>query len=210
MSTSNSTDPANPDFLVFYKGLTEGQLLAYFQSQIPGNAQGCGPFAIAIAANLSSGSDKGSNYKGAEVQAILEGRGFKIHGIGMPTWLGYGRSLGYFVQGRVEYKSNASIKDLEHAISDDKLPVVAVAWQTTCAIFRDIRHARVGHYLVAVGFEAQKKQLYFLNPGLGPGEGLAGLNSWTYQEFKKSWNETWNIFIRPGSMWTISSIVQPA
>jgi hypothetical protein len=188
----------------FYGGLSKEELLPYFQSQFPGNAEGCGPFAIAMAANLCSRTHQGSNFKGVDVQTILERKGLKIHGLGMPTWLGYGRSLGHFAQGRVEYKSKASIDDLEQAISKEKIVVVAVAWQTTREILRDIRHATVGHYMVAVGFDPRGARIFFLNPGLDLMEGSSYLFSMRYQKFNKYWNGIGNIFVRAGSMWTIT------
>jgi hypothetical protein len=188
---------------VFYRGLLEDELLPFFQSQLPEHAQGCGPFSIAMAANLCNHFSKESNYKGEAVEALLERKGLKIHGFGMPTWLGYGKALRRFSPGKVEYKNHASIQDLERAISENKLPIVAIAWQTTWETLRDLRHASVGHYMVAVGYELQSERIYFLNPALSSKEGIAHLYSWTNQEFDKSWNGTRNIFIRPGSMWTI-------
>jgi len=201
MGTSETVIPENP---VFYGGLSEEQLLPYFQSQYPGNAAGCGPFSIAMAANLWNRNQQSSNYLGPGVQAILERKGLKLRGFGMPTWLGYGRALGHFAQGRVEYRSKAAIDDLEQAISNNKIVIVALAWQTTWEILRDIRHARVGHYLVAVGFDIQSSLIIFLNPGLELKDGTSHLYSMTFEEFEKYWNGTSNLFIQPGSMWTIS------
>jgi hypothetical protein len=201
MDTSKTENPENT---VFYGGLSEEQFLLYFQSQYPGNAAGCGPFSIAMAANLCNRNHQSSNYLGANVQAILEKKGLKLRGFGMPTWLGYGRSLGNFARGRVEFKSRAAIDDLEQALSNNKIVIVALAWQTTWEILRDIRHARVGHYLVAVGFDIQSSLIIFLNPGLELKDGTSHLYSMTFEEFEKYWNGTSNLFIQPGSMWTIS------
>lgn len=158
-----------------------------------------------MAANLHNSLHQISNYQGAQVENFLERRGLKLHGFGMPTWLFYSRSLGHFAHGRVVHKSHASIAVLQLAISNDKLPVVAVSWQTTREILRDLRHARVGHYMVAVGFDPQNECIFFLNPGLPATEGASRLYSLAYQEFDKIWNGTGNIFIQPGSMWTIAS-----
>jgi hypothetical protein len=190
--------------VIYYKGLSESELLPYFQSQFPGDAAGCGPFSIAIAANLCNRNLPGANFLGLNVQAILERKGLKIRGFGMPTWLGYTRSLCNFARGRVEHKKRASLDDFEQAISNNKIVVVALAWQTTWEILRDIRHARVGHYMVAVGFEEQSQRIFFLNPGLDSKEGSSCLYPMSYQEFAKYWNGTRNIFIQAGSMWLIS------
>jgi hypothetical protein len=157
-----------------------------------------------MAANLCNHSSDASNYKGGEVETFLERKGLKIRGFGMPTWLGYGRALAYFAPGRLEHKNHASIEDLELSIAGNKLPLVAVAWQTTWEILKDIRHARVGHYMVVVGFDARHELIYFLNPAVDSKEGLNSLFSWTYREFDQNWNGTRNIFIQPGSMWTIA------
>jgi hypothetical protein len=201
MGPSKTVSPENP---VFYGSLSEKQLLAYFQSQYPGNFEGCGPFSIAMAANLCNRNKQGSNYLGANVQSILEKKGLKLRGFGMPTWLGYGRSLGNFARGRVEYKSKAAIDDLMQALSSNKIVIVALAWQTTWEIVRDIRHARVGHYMVAVGFDKQAGLIIFLNPGLELMDGSSQLYSMTFQELDKYWNGTSNIFVQAGSMWMIS------
>jgi hypothetical protein len=158
-----------------------------------------------MAANLHNNTYRITNYQGAQVENFLERRGLKLLGFGMPTWLWYGRSLGHFAHGRVVHKSHASIAGLQLAISNNKLPVVAVSWQSTREIFCDIRHARVGHYMVAVGFDPQNERILFLNPGLPATEGASRLYSLAYQEFDKIWNGTGNIFIQPGSMWIIAS-----
>ena len=200
----NTSLPANPGTPIYFGGLTEAELLSYFQSQLPGNAEGCGPFSIAMAANLCHRYHQASHFLGADVQAILEKKGLKIPGYGMPTWLGYGRALGNFARGQVEHKNGASIDDLEQAISNNKVVVVALAWQTTWEILRDIPHATVGHYMVAVGFDQQGGLLIFLNPGLQLSEGSAHLYSLTFQDFYKYWNGTRNLFVHAGSMWMVS------
>jgi hypothetical protein len=122
----------------------------------------------------------------------------------MPTWWGFRAALDNFVQGQVKHKGGASINDLEQAISNNEIVVVALAWQTTWEILRDMRHARVGHYMVAVGFDKPGGRLIFLNPGLQPNQGSAHLYSMTYQEFNQCWKGTSNLFVWPGSMWTVS------
>jgi hypothetical protein len=122
----------------------------------------------------------------------------------MPTWLGFGRALGNFAQGQLEHKSGGSIDNLEQAISNNQIVVVALAWQTTWEILRDISHATVGHYMVAVGFDQQGGLLIFLNPGLQLSEGSAHLYSMTFQDFDLYWNGTSNLFVQAGSMWTVS------
>jgi hypothetical protein len=199
-----STNVVNPGTLIYYGGLTEAELLPYFQSQYPGNAEGCGPFSIAMASNLCNRYHQATNFLGVEVQATLEQKGLKLHGYGMPTWLGVSRALEDFAQGLVEHKSGASIDDLEQAISNNKIVVVALAWQTTWEILRDIPHATVGHYMVAVGFDQQGGKLIFLNPGLQPGDGATHLDSLTFQDFNLNWKETSNLFVQAGSMWMIT------
>jgi hypothetical protein len=201
VDTSNGVNPGNP---IYYGGLTQAELLPYFQSQYPGNDEGCGPFSIAMAANLCNRYHLASSFLGAEVQAILEKKALKIHGYGMPTWWGLATALENFAQGQVEHKSHASIDDLEQAISNNEIAVVALAWQTTWEILRDIAHATVGHYMVLVGFDRQGGLVIFLNPGLQPFEGSAHLYSLTFEEFDKNWNGTSNLFVQAGSMWTVS------
>ena len=201
MVSSNIVNPGTP---IYYGGLTEAEILPYFQSQYPGNAEGCGPFSIAMAANLCNRYHQASNYLGAQVQTTLEQQGLKIRGYGMPTWLGVSRALENFAQGQVDHKSGASINDLEQTISNNKIVVVALAWQTTWEILKDIPHATVGHYMVAVGFDQQGGKLIFLNPGLQPSEGSTHLDSMTFQDFDQYWNGTSNLFVRAGSMWMIT------
>ena len=201
MDTPIAVNPENP---VFYADLTEAELLPYFQSQYPGSAEGCGPFSIAMAANLCNRYHEASNFRGADVQSVLERKGLKLAGYGMPTWWGFGVALGNFAQGQVVHKGRASIDDLEQVISNNEIAVVALAWQTTWEILRDIRHATVGHYMVVVGFDKPGGLLIFLNPGLQPNEGTSHLYSMRYQDFNQYWNGTSNLFIWPGSMWAVS------
>ncbi len=200
----NTSIPATPGTPIYFGGLTEAELLPYFQSQYPGNAEGCGPFSIAMAANLCNRYHQATHFLGTDVQATLEKKGLKIPGYGMPTWLAYGRALGRFAQGPVEHKSGASLDDLVQALSNNKIAVVALAWQTTWEILRDIPHATVGHYMVAVGFDQQGGQLFFLNPGLLLGEGSTALYSMKFQDFDQYWNGTSNLFVQAGSMWMVS------
>ena len=201
MDIANTENPETP---IYFGGLTEAELLLYFQSQLPGNAEGCGPFSIAMAANLCNRYHQASSYLGSDVQTILEQKRLKIPGYGMPTWLAYGKALGSFAQGNIEHKRGASINDLEQAISSNKIVVVALAWQTTWEILRDIPHATVGHYMLAVGFDQQSALLIFLNPGLQADEGSSHLYSMAFQDFDKYWNDMSNLFIQAGSMWTVS------
>jgi len=201
MDSANIVNPGTP---IYFGGLTEAEILPYFQSQYPGNAEGCGPFSIAMAANLCNRYHQPSNFLGAEVQATLEKKGLKIPGYGMPTWFGFNSALGDFAQGQVEHKSAGSINELEQAISNNQIVVVALAWQTTWEILKDIPHATVGHYMVAVGFDQQGGQMIFLNPGLQPSEGSTHLYPIAFQDFDQNWNKTSNLFVQAGSMWTIT------
>ncbi len=201
MSTPGFTPPVVP---TFFRGLSESELCHYFQSQLPDHNQGCGPFAISMAANLFNSKSQASDYQGAQVEALLERKWLKIHGFGMPTWFGFRKGLRLFVHGRVAQTSHASLWDIQRAITDDKLPIVAISWQSTKEIISDIKDATVGHYMVVVGFDTTNNQIFFLNPGISLKEGLSHLYSISYQEFDKYWNKKGNIFISPGSMWTIS------
>jgi hypothetical protein len=189
---------------IYYGNLSEAELVSFFQSQYPGSATGCGPFSIAMAANLCNRNQQGSNFLGTDVQAILERKCLKLLGFGMPTWLNYGRALESFAHRPVEHKRKASIDDLEQAISINKIVIVALAWQTTWEILRDLRHATVGHYMVAVGFDKQRGVLIFLNPGLDLKDGTSHLYSMTFLEFNSFWNKKSNLFVQAGTMWMIS------
>jgi hypothetical protein len=85
---------------------------------------GCGPYAIAMAANLFNTSYKSTNYKGADVETFLQNTGSKIPGVGLDTWINFGAALQYYAHGWVEYKSNASLEDLELAIENEELGTV--------------------------------------------------------------------------------------
>jgi hypothetical protein len=200
MDTNNPTNTGP----IYYGDFSEAQLLPYFQSQYPGSATGCGPFSIAMAANLCNRNQQGSKALGADVQANLERKCLKLHGFGMPTWWNYGRALENFAHKPVEHRRKASIGDLVQAISNNKIVIVALAWQTTWEILSDIRHVTVGHYMVAVGFDELREMLICLNPGLEVKEGTSHLYSMTFLEFNSFWNEKSNLFVQAGSMWMIS------
>ena len=162
---------------IFYKNLTEDQLLEYFQSQ-SGDKSGCGPFTIAMAANLYNGK---IIYQGADVEKTIEANWLKIPGYGMPTGLPFSDFLRYFSGGQIDFSDiPANIGDVEQAIENNKLPVVAICWQTDFQILSDIKHATVGHWMVVVGFDPQRDQLYFLNSGLSQVDGSKSLWSYWY------------------------------
>jgi RHS repeat-associated protein len=185
---------------IFYRDLTEEQLIDYFQSQ-GGDKTGCGPYAIAMASNLYKGKNI---YQGADVEKSIEHAGLKFPGYGMPTSLPFDDSLKYYSGGREGFTAkDATIGDIEHALENNELPIVAVSWQTDFQIISDINNATVGHWMVVVGFSPQTDQLYFLNSGLSQEEGSKSLWSYSYQEFNQYWKNQPNIFILPGNLRTI-------
>ena len=194
-----------PVIPTFFRGMTENELCNYFQTQVPGHPQGCGPYSIAMAANLYNSKLQATEYQGADVEKILEHRWLKIPGLGMPTWFGVRKGLRLFTQGKVDSTKHASLWDIQHAITDNQLPIIAISWQSTKEIAADIKEATVGHYMVAVGFDTSNNQMFFLNPGVATNEGSSHLFTISYQELDKLWNKKSNLFIRPGSMWTISA-----
>jgi hypothetical protein len=182
-----------------FKGLSDEELIRYFQYQGYYNSTGCGPYSIAIAANLFG--DK--NLLGGNIQNDLESWVWrKLPGYGMPTWSGFGQDLSRYTSGTVDQYSGASIGDLEGAILQGKLPVVAVSWQTTGQILADPLHSPVGHYMVAVGFS--QNGVKFLDPGLSPDVGQQKLQFYDNQTLNHIWNETSNFAITAGTMYTIS------
>jgi hypothetical protein len=199
---SQSFEP--PVIPTFFRGMTEAELCQYFQSQIPGHPQGCGPYSIAMAANVFNSRFRATDYQGGEVEKKLEHFWLKIPGFGMPTWFGVKKALKLFIQGKVDANSHSSLMDIQHALIENKLPMVAISWQSTKEIISNLKKATVGHYMVAVGFDTAKNKLFFLNPGLTQKEGISHLFSISYQEFETFWNEKSNLFITPGSIWTIS------
>ncbi|HUI87939.1 MAG TPA: RHS repeat-associated core domain-containing protein [Anaerolineales bacterium] len=180
-----------------FRGYSDEQLASYLQYQ-GYDGSGCGPYSIAMAANLFG--DK--NLLGGNVQNDLESWVWrKVPGYGMPTWSGFGQDLSRYTSGQVDQYSHATISDLQGAILNDKLPVVAVSWQTTGQILADPLHSPVGHYMVAVGFD--KTGISFLNPAMSQGD-IPKLDHWMYQEFNDVWNGKSNAFITAGTMYTIS------
>ena len=158
-----------------------------------------------MAVNLLNGDTAESCCKGAEVEALLERNGLKLHGFGMPTWSAFPKSLRLFTSGRVEHHHSGSIGELEAAISAQKIPIVAVAWQSTKEILSHVRNATVGHYMVVVGFDCVTSNLFFLNPALNQMEGSSHLYRMAYEEFEIYWNRKRNFFIQPGCIWTLSA-----
>jgi hypothetical protein len=182
----------------FYKQYPKTRLAAFWQYQLPGHPSGCGPYCIAMGANLISAKPLCA---GVDVYKILERRLLKPPGFGIPSWW-YQRALKYFYPDqKVGYRRGAQIDDLKQALREDRVVIVAIAWQTNREIFSNIRKATVGHYMVFAGYDDEENLLYFLDPGYAMGGG--SLRSYPPQAFNKWWKETSNWFVLPGSMYTV-------
>jgi len=192
-----------------FRGYSDAQLISYFQTQGK-DSTGCGPYSIAMAANLFNSSyGKRTNFLGGDIQNDLEKKGRKpsILGIplGIPTWWGFASDLQSYVKGNVTKYRSATVSDLKHAILDNHLPIVAVSWQTDIDIASTLtthKPTPVGHYLVAVGFNDMS--VSFLDPGMSQTEGSSRLQTYTNEQLDNMWNGTSNSAIEPGAMFVIS------
>jgi RHS repeat-associated protein len=185
-----------------YKNYSKYQLANYHQTQ-SNHPTGCGPYSLAMGSNLNSNSNV---LQGTDVEEILEQNFMKPKGYGIPSW-GFKMGVHHFNPGqKVTAKTGATLEELKTAVDAGKVVIVAVAWQTNGQIFADISKASVGHYMVFVGYD--EEQLYFLDSGYYPTEKEmvnSPLRSYGPQEFEKIWLQTSNVFIFPGSMYTINS-----
>jgi len=96
---------------------------------------------------------------------ILERKGLKLRGYGHADLVGPDAALDNFAARQWSIKEELPLMTLERAISINEIVVVAVAWQTTWEILRDIRHATVGHYMVWWG-SISRRPVDLLKPGL--------------------------------------------
>jgi uncharacterized protein YvpB len=195
----DKTQPAS----YIHKNSTLDELLE--SAQLQGNKTGCGPYSIAMAANLynNPGACTANGLQGNKVQNHLQWTMQKSPLLGMPTqggglWATYYASAlqSYVPDAVVTQYENSTIFDLKNAIVRDAIVVVAVSWQTDEQIISDPLNATVGHYMVAVGFD--KNNIHFLDSYVG------GVTTYSNETFNYRWNETSNSFIAPGTMFTIS------
>ena len=186
----------------YFRGYSASAIKAYFQSQGV-DPSGCGPFSIAMAANIFNSNGKPTDYTGQEVELLFELFGSKIPTKGIPTWFDFQGSYGVFAHGWTGAEDHATIGDLKSALAHDKLPIVAVSWQTTSEILADPGHASVGHYMVAVGFT--NNTITFLDPGKPSDDKNGGLNTYSNNDFNDIWNGKSNLFITAGSIFSVSS-----
>ena len=186
----------------YLSGFSLNKLLSYWQCQSAGD--NCGPYSLAMATNLRTGANL---IDGDTVERIMEKKGWKPRGFGVPAWFGYEKALAAFNPGAVvtRYK-RASMDDLKLALNANKISIVEVSWQTNSDILQKFftgGKLTVGHYMVAVGFD--KRGFYFLDPGLDPLIGRDHLQLYLYADFEQIWLKQPNVFIPKGTLFTIES-----
>jgi hypothetical protein len=115
------------------------ELINYWYNQYgsPSDPSGCGPFSIAMAADLIHGDPK--YLTGWDVERRLDRDLGKIPGIGMPSWWFFSENLSSITGKPVQYESGSSIWDLQYALLNKELPVVAVAWESDSQLHHDIK-----------------------------------------------------------------------
>lgn len=184
----------------FAGGLSITKLVDYWQHQSDGD--NCGPFSLAIATNLRTGSIL---LDGDTVERVMEQKGWKPKGFGVPVWYGYEKALAAFNPNAVVTRyRGASTDDLKQVFAEDKTSIVVVSWQTNTDILKKLftgGKLTVGHYMVAVGFDT--KGFYFLDPGFELSQRMKVLHLYPYADFEQIWLKQPNIFIPPGTLFTI-------
>ena len=219
---------------------------ARFHQHQTGNDD-CNAFALAMAHNLVYADDPTKPYfTGDEVQKRLErhlglvpssprtllrwqmkyGRLLpfgpvlapnKVPRLGIPTWQFDNAIKQILPDAHVEHYQGAKTSDLKQAISQGKVVIVAVGWESNGKIITETTRAvkeriayklhlrteepkspfpAIGHYMVAVGYDA--KNVYLLNPALVP-DAVQPMN---WNNFLQHWSQG-NFAIEPNSMWTI-------
>jgi hypothetical protein len=186
----------------YLSGLPASKLTAYWQHQTA--SDNCGPFSLAMATNLRTGSNL---LDGDAVEKIMEKKGWKPRGFGVPAWYGYDKALAAFNPGAVvtRYK-RASVIELKLALARNKIPIVEVSWQDNSDILHKFftgGKLTIGHYMVAVGYD--RKGFYFLDPGFDLARGMNNLQLYSYADFEQIWLKQPNVFIPPGTLFTLES-----
>jgi hypothetical protein len=155
-----------------------------------------------MATNLRTGSN---SLNGAAVEKIMEEKGWKPRGFGVPAWYGYDKALMAFNPGAlVNRYQKASLDDLKQALASDKISIVEVSWQSNSEILKMLftgGKITVGHYMVVVGFDANG--FYFLDPGFDLDKGRTRLQFYFYSDFERVWLKQPNAFIPAGTLFTI-------
>lgn len=169
-------------------------------SENQGSTNFCGAYSISMARSLYSQSCSSST--GADVAGEIWWN--SELGMGVPPAVYEDYIQSNMPDAVIEHYTYATMTDLKQAISQDKIVIVTISYDTTAEImvsvfYRPIKKLTIGHYMVAVGYD--ENNVYFLNPA----SRNAGVDtSWSNNKFTGLWQDNSSFIIPPGTMFTIS------
>lgn len=187
--------------ILWLKNQTREMLESFSQVQT-GHPSGCGPFSMAMAANLMAGNRV---WNGADAEGVLERSGRKIPHFGIPTRI-QPRAFHHLAPDlKTDLKINAGVSDLLACLADGCPALVTLSWETTGQIIQKLAGTLrgkpgpvVGHVIVLVGYDFSERKFYFLDPA------RQGVTPYPEAEFLVSWRSRPNLFIPRGSLLKIS------
>lgn len=187
--------------VTYVLGYTEETLASAHQFQ--GDTPFCGPYSLAIAANLITKK----TYTGLDINdfLILKHKKYKNYGIpGKPLASG-GQLL--LPDYDVTYQRNGTLEQLKDNVDNGVITLVGVSWQTTGEILelmfmsnpanKMMEGVTVGHWMVVAGYDDISEHILLIDPGNKTGEPFT---SWTYSKFEEKWLETRNLLIGNGDL----------
>lgn len=131
----------------------------------------------------------------------------KFPGIGIPTWQYDNAVRTILPEAHMQRYKGATPENLKRAIAEGKIVIVAFGWESNKEIIQKVRNKqlpKVGHYVVVIGYD--KKNVYFLDPGIKPdvdAKGRERLSHYSWDKFLKHWGQG-NFAIESNSMWVLS------
>ena len=192
----------NDDNIIWIKNWNKSSLESFAQDQGK-HTSGCAPFSIAMALSLL----KGFNVDGENLETYLLVTLHKTPGIGMipeNQEAALNDIFNFFGEPYVaEAETGGTPADLIVNLAKGDIVIVSVSWGETTNI--KTYQKGIGHAMVVVGYDAEMSELYFLDPGVGD---LINQRQFI-ERYKDDFFTTWlfqpNIFIKAGSMVTIST-----
>jgi hypothetical protein len=187
--------------ILWLKDQTREKLESFSQVQT-GHPSGCGPFSMAMAANLLAGKKV---WDGADTERVLEQSGRKIPHFGIPPRF-QPRAFQYLAPDlKTDLKINAGESDLLSCLAEGSPALVTLSWETNAQLIQKLAGTLrgkpgpvVGHVIVLVGYDFSARKFYFLDPA------CQGVTPYPEAEFLISWRSRPNLFIPRGSLLKIS------
>jgi hypothetical protein len=176
---------------IWLKGFTRYELEKYSLRQ-ESHTSGCAPYSMAMAINLNT---RKHYLTGDDVEMVLESRLKKIPGVGIPPYFQDNALDAVAPAYSNEYQSGGTKEDLIENLREGTPTIVSVSWGSNMNM---LTTGQVGHSMVLVGYEMDRDEFMFMDPGRYKEDPI--IRTYSSDEFMKIWQKQPNIFIPSGSM----------